>query len=231
MRKLRFTLFGFIAAALCFCGLASPACASAVIQVTPAHADAQEPLVVWVSGDGGWGKMERQVTRRLAARGAPTLGLDSLRYFAVKRSPEAAARRIAREVRAYEARHGARPIVFAGFSFGANIGPFIVHDLPKDVRSQIRLAAFLSPAKRDNLEVSPLSWLGIGTGPRVWPALSTLAPTPVLCIGGAGVFSDICPDHSLSPLFTSVQLEGGHILKDQYDVIAALLLSESLAAP
>jgi type IV secretory pathway VirJ component len=158
------------------------------------------------------------------------LGIDSLRYFARARTPEAAAQRIAGEVRTYEAHHGVRPIVFAGFSFGANIGPFIVHDLPDDVRSQIRLAAFLSPAKRDNLEVSPLSWLGIGTGPRVWPALSTLSPTPVLCIGGAGIFSDVCPDHSLSPQFTSVRLEGGHILKGQYDAITALLLGEDHAA-
>ena len=187
---------------------------------------AQEPLVVWISGDGGWGRMEKEVTRRLAAQGAPTLGVNALRYFARQRQPAQAAQTIAREIRQYDAAHGKRDIVLVGFSFGADMGPLIVHDLPDDVRSRIRLAAFLSPSERANLQVSPASWLGIGTGPRVWPALSTLAPIPVLCVGGAGVFHDICPLNTRSVNFVSVRLEGGHQLEDHYDLIAQLLLAD-----
>lgn len=193
-----------------------------VVQVpaaAPGPADA--PTVVWISGDGGWGKMERQVTQRLAARGVATIGVDSLRYFARRRTPDEAAQFVAKLVRAHA---GSGDLVVVGFSFGADFGPFLVQALPADVRGRVRLAAFLSPSKKANMRVSPASWLGIGLGPPVEPVLRGLAPTPVLCVGGAGVFSDICGADHHTRTFRVVRLDGGHTFSGRYDAITNLIL-------
>ncbi len=189
----------------------------------------QAPLIVWISGDGGWGEMEREVTTRLSARGAPILGVDSLHYFIGPHSPARAAADIARRIAAADSQWGRRPIVVAGFSFGADIGPFVVARLPQDVRARVVLAAFLSPSKRLSTQVSPVSWLGFGFGPEVWPQMAALAPTPVLCVGGVGVFNDICPNGESPPGMRSVRLVGGHELHSQYDKIADLILDEARA--
>ena len=196
------------------------------IEITPSHARATAPLVVWVSGDGGWGRLEQEVSKRLVSDGAPVIGVNTLRYFAQMRRPQAAALDIAAAIYRFDAVGSRREIVFVGFSFGADIGPYIVHDMPPDIRTRIRLAAFLSPSEKANLRVSPASWLGIGIGQRVWPALSTLAPTPVLCLGGVGVFRDICPADTHTATFTSVRVAGGHQLSGHYDLIARLLLAD-----
>jgi type IV secretory pathway VirJ component len=239
MKKSLFRLaaIAMAAAVLCAGGCASaPQTAGApwLVSVPPATiataGDVQPPMVVWISGDGGWGKMEREVTRRLAAQGVPILGVDSLRYFLIKRDPRAVAAKIAQAIKVQDEKWRRPRLVLAGFSFGADIGPFIVRDLPPDVRQRVVLAAFLSPSKRANMRASPASWLGIGIGPEVWPVMTALQPTPVLCIGGAGVFSDICPAEGAAPPgMVSVRLGGGHQLENQYDAIAQLILAHATA--
>jgi hypothetical protein len=51
----------------------------------------RQRLAVLYSGDGGWGPLDQGVARQLADNGVPTLGVDSLRYFLIKRSPREAA--------------------------------------------------------------------------------------------------------------------------------------------
>jgi type IV secretory pathway VirJ component len=192
------------------------------------RADAPDFFVIWLSGDGGWGKMEREVSMRLSAAGAPVLGISSFRYYARPRKAEDTAEEIARIVPLYAIRWGKPRFVLAGFSFGAASGPFVVQKLPAATRDKLALAAFLSPGARANFWAGPWSWLGIGFGPRVLPVMTQLGPTPVLCIGDAGVFQDICPK-APSAGMTSVRLKGGHLLTDQYDEISRLIIQA--AAP
>ncbi|HWA23414.1 MAG TPA: AcvB/VirJ family lysyl-phosphatidylglycerol hydrolase [Caulobacterales bacterium] len=213
-------------AALLFC--TGPARAALpVIEIEAAQrADAPDFFVIWLTGDGGWGKMEREVSRRLAAAGAPTVGISSFRYYARPRKSADTAAAIAALVPAYAARWGKTRFVLAGFSFGAASGPFVVRALAPAAREKLALAAFLSPGARANFWAGPWSWLGVGFGPKVAPAMAALAPTPVLCIGGAGVFGDVCPQTAPAGM-VSVHLAGGHLLTNQYDEIARLILAES----
>lgn len=200
-----------------------------VIEIEAAQrADAPDFFVIWLSGDGGWGKMERAVSTRLAAAGVPVLGVSSFRYYARPRKAADTAAAIAAVVPAYEKRWEKTRFVLAGFSFGAASGPFVVKALPAEIRQQLALAAFLSPGVRANFWAGPWSWVNLGFGPRVLPVMTQLGPTPVLCIGDAGVFEDICPK-TPSPGMTSVRLKGGHLLTDQYDEITRLIIQT--AAP
>ena len=218
----------FVAAIFALALCATPALARPVVEARPG-AEKQPFFVVWLSGDGGWGLMEREVSARLSAAGAPTVGISSLRYYARPHGPREAAREVAKLVDAYGARWGKQRFVFVGFSFGADAGPFVVADLPAATRQRLAMAAFLSPGERANFWAGPWSWLNIGLGPKVAPRLDSLAPTRVLCVGDAGIFKDICPAHA-PPGMVSKRLQGGHLLIDQYDAITQLILEQARAA-
>jgi type IV secretory pathway VirJ component len=217
---------------------AAPGCATRaapgapfwLVSVPAAKPAPDAPLIIWISGDGGWGRMEKEMTRRFAAAGVETIGVDSLRYFWRERKPEVVAREIATLVARADTEK--RRMVIAGFSFGADIAPFVVQAMAPDLRKRVTLTALLSPSRKVSLRVSPASWLGIGFGARVEPVMNALGPTPVLCIGGAGVFADICPEPSAaSPGVTSFRLTADHELHGQYDLMARLILDHAGLTP
>jgi type IV secretory pathway VirJ component len=224
-------VLGFLLIALAMltapAAVAAPPPEWAVTTTAAAEAPARDLAVIWISGDGGWGKMEKEVTSRLAAAGVPTFGVSALRYFSSSRDPKVAAAEIAAAAASWLTQTKRSKVAFVGFSFGADIGPFLVRDMPQAMREKLVLAAFLSPSEKANFQVSPASWMGIGLGPPVWPVMTALAPTKVLCIGGAGVFEDICPNGPAPTGMISVRLPGGHTLDNQYDAITRLILTES----
>src|SRR3954462_15321721 len=55
-----------------------------------------DAFVVLYSGDGGWAKADCEFAHLLAQRGLPVVGVNSVRYFAKGRTPEAAAADLAR---------------------------------------------------------------------------------------------------------------------------------------
>src|SRR5205823_14318685 len=62
----------------------------------PATGPASDTAVVFVSGDGGWAAIDKGISRVLAANGMPVTGLDALKYFWSKRTPDEAARDLQR---------------------------------------------------------------------------------------------------------------------------------------
>src|SRR6266550_1867607 len=54
----------------------------------PATSGTSDTLVVFVSGDGGWAAIDKGVSRVFAANGMPVIGLDALKYFWTRRTPD-----------------------------------------------------------------------------------------------------------------------------------------------
>ena len=61
----------------------------------PTQAD-PDSVALFVSGDGGWAGLDRELAARLAERGVSTVGFNSLRYFWHARTPEETARDVTR---------------------------------------------------------------------------------------------------------------------------------------
>ncbi|MBV9188539.1 MAG: hypothetical protein JO093_23230, partial [Acidobacteria bacterium] len=53
----------------------------------PASRGNSDTLVVFVSGDGGWAAIDREISKVLADDGMPVAGLNALQYFWTKRTP------------------------------------------------------------------------------------------------------------------------------------------------
>ncbi len=207
---------------LALAGVAQASVAPRLIE-TPAQAPG-EAMAVFYSGDGGWGPLDKGVAKVLAAEGMPVLGVNSLRYFQGKRSPQAAADDLAEQLRRHESQWDRQKIVLIGYSFGADALPAIVPLLPADLRDQIKSVVLIGTGPHGDLTFHPASWLNRATADSfpVAPALEAMKGLPMTCIYGDKERLDICP--GLPETIRKVKLSGGHHFDGDYEGLAQAVL-------
>jgi type IV secretory pathway VirJ component len=209
--------------ALAFAGIAEAAVTPRLVE-TPTTAPG-ETMAVLYSGDGGWGRLDQGVAKVLAAGGVPVLGVNSLRYFLDKRSPQQLADDLADQLRQREARWGRRKIVLVGYSFGADALPAIVPRLPADLRGQITGLVLIGTGPHGDLTFHPASWLNRPTADSfaVAPAVEALKGLPMTCIYGDKERQDICPTLPAATI-RQVRLHGGHHFDGDYTGLGEAVL-------
>lgn len=195
---------------------------------SPAAGDA---LALLLSGDGGWAGLDREVSAGLAAAGVPVIGFDSLRYFWQPRAPEEAARDVERALRHYLAAWRKERIVLIGYSFGADVLPFVVARLDADLRARVAAVTFIGLSAAASFEIRLADWIpGLGSGGLpVQPELARLQGLPMLCLFGEGERDTLCPQLAGKGV-TSVQIGRGHHLGGEYGEIARRIVARAFAA-
>ena len=129
-------------------------------------------LALLVSGDGGWAGLDQELAARLAAAGVPTVALNSLQYFWSPRTPEQTAADVARVLRHYLAAWNKQRVLLIGYSFGADVLPFVVNRLPPELRARIVSVSLLGIEAHASFEVSIADWVGSDAGgPATQPEL------------------------------------------------------------
>jgi len=69
---------------------------------------------------------------------------------------------MAKALNFYGKEWGREKYVLIGYSLGAEIVPFIVNDLPEDIKSRIASAVLMSPATSTDFEIHISNMLGMG---------------------------------------------------------------------
>ncbi|MGO9804092.1 MAG: AcvB/VirJ family lysyl-phosphatidylglycerol hydrolase [Steroidobacteraceae bacterium] len=188
-------------------------------------------LALLLTGDGGWAGLDQELAARLAASGVPTVGLNSLKYFWSKRTPEETARDVARLMRHYLAAWGKQRVLLVGYSFGADVMPFVVNRLPADLRARIASVSLLGIDSNASFEVSVSDWAGNGDGgPPTRPELAAVSHLPILCIYGEGESDSICPGLAAASGITREQVGQGHHFSGEYATLADRILTFARAA-
>jgi type IV secretory pathway VirJ component len=188
-------------------------------------------LAVLITGDGGWVGLDQGVAAALAGAGVAVVGLDSLRYFWKRRSPEETARDVGRIVAHYRAAWRRDEVFLVGYSRGADIVPFLLPRLPERERAAVRLVAMLGPSTFAEFEVHVVD---LFSAVRRSAALSTeaavraLAGAPVMCVQGEAEEDSLCPRVDGLPGVKRVVLPGGHHFAGDYARLARLIVD---AAP
>ncbi len=181
-------------------------------------------LAVILSGDGGWASIDRHLGEALQDSEVAVVGLNSLQYFWHRRTPDAAAADLARVIRHYLPAWKRDRIALIGYSFGADVLPFLAARLPADVRSRVLLVALLGAGRSADFEFRLSDWLGGGgRGSPVAPEVGRLRGMQVLCFSGRDEEDSVCPD--LPPAQAErIPLPGGHHFGGDYAGIARTLL-------
>jgi len=167
---------------------------------------------VLITGEGGWAAGDRGLSRALAARGVPVVGLSAPGYLARARTPDEMARDLARILRHYSAAWGRGRVAVIGYSRGADLAPFMVSRLPDDLRRHVAVVALLGPSEWAGFQfhlVDLVTNVHRGGDLPVAPEVARLRGTPVLCIYGSRDRGAICP--ALDPtLARPIRRTGGH---------------------
>ena len=183
-------------------------------------------MAVFYSGDGGWRDLDKQIGGILAEHGIATIGVDSLRYFWQKKTPQQVADDLAAILRHYRAAWGRSQPILLGYSFGAGILPFAFNRLPPSERATIRQISLLGVEKFAPFEFHVTEWLGVGHGDAlpVLPEIAKLDPALVQCFYGADEEDTACT----APEFDRaerIETAGGHHFDGDYAALAERIMA------
>ena len=184
-------------------------------------------MTIILTGDGGWAGLDRGLAAGLAARGIPSVGWSSLRYYWTPRTPDAAATDLARIIRHYMSEWAMNRVILVGYSFGADVLPFLVNRLPPSLRSHLRSVALLGLSDTADFEFHVSDWIGHGGGSRyrTVPEVERLN-VPVLCVRGADEDESAC--RTLKGAYvTTLDVGRGHHFSGNYGQLVDAILNRT----
>jgi type IV secretory pathway VirJ component len=191
----------------------------------PAKARDSDAMAVFLTGDGGWAGLDRNVSGDLAAAGIPVVGLNTLKYFWTPRTPKGAAEDLNRILHYYLEHWHKKKVVLAGYSLGADVLPFMATHLPRELLDRTVLIALLGPSKETAFEFHLSDWIG-GTSKGLYPVLPEvehLNGKNLLCLYGERETDSLCPlIHQ--PGARAVALKGSHHFGGNFTAIAEHIL-------
>jgi len=193
----------------------------------PAEGATNDAFAVIYSGDGGWRDLDRTLADILDAKGMSVVGVDVLRYYWKSKSPEVAARDLTRIIGYYRSRWQRRKVVLIGFSFGADVLPFLIDRLPADLRNAVSLVSLLSPERTGTFEVEPSGWFGrqSTSGIPIEPTLRHLSVIHLQCIyGAAEADTSLCTTRAAAA-DQVIRKIGGHHFDENYNQLANDILA------
>jgi type IV secretory pathway VirJ component len=184
----------------------------------PARKPGDDRLVVMLSGDGGWAAFDRGVSAVFAAQGIGAVGLDSLSYFWKQRTPAETAAAVAGIIEWYMEHWNKRRVILFGYSFGADVLPFIVNRLPPPLLAHLDRVVFAGLGPRAAFEFHLSNWLSDAPedGLPVVDEVRRMPTIRTICLYGSDEGpASACPDLKNTAVILH-ELPGDHHFNDDY---------------
>jgi type IV secretory pathway VirJ component len=186
--------------------------------------------VVHYSGDAGFNVTDKGFGRGFSAKKIPLVGINSLAYFTKARTPQTAADDLADIIRYFSKAWHVPVWVVSGYSFGADVVPFMVSRLPEDVTPQVRLVLCTSPESYADFSFHVTSWMGMSLNhdyPVVKEIVSLNRSKTVVCFYG-GDDGSSCGQELADSLIETHELKRGHRVGGNCDPILDIMIPRVL---
>ena len=187
-----------------------------------------KPLIVYISGDGGWNDFSNNLLNGLNKNGYAILGLDSKKYFWNKKTPAKFVSDLQPLINFYMKEWGKKEFIIIGYSFGADVGAFIPANLNQNTAKNIKQMLLLSPGFSTSFEVKLLDMLNSGGDSntekyKIYPELLK-ANFPVTCIFGNNDDNDFKLALKESKGIHKVVINGNHHYNDDIPMVLKTVL-------
>lgn len=190
----------------------------------PTETHSQVVAIIY-SGDGGWRDLDKEIGRKLQAGGIPVVGVDTLRYFWDRRTPEETAASLRLIIDHFTKAWSAPNVLLIGYSFGADVLPFAVNLLPASERQQIHQISLLSLGTSTDFEVHVSNWVADSARPDdlpIAPQVEKLDPNLLQCFYGVEEKDETaCVKLKGAEV---IETSGGHHFGGDYDAITRQIL-------
>ena len=124
--------------------------------------DTTKPLIFYISGDGGFNKFSTSFMQSLNKDGYAVIGLNAKDYFWNKRKPGEAAAAVEEAINGTNKEWKKKNIVLIGYSFGADVAPFILTRFSTTLTNKVNHLVLLSPSPKTDFEIHVLQMFGWG---------------------------------------------------------------------
>lgn len=118
-------------------------------------------LILYITGDGGMNTFSKNLSSGFQSAGYSVTSIDAKSYFWKKKTPDQAASDIDAYLQAQTGKRKSAQLVLIGYSFGADVMPFIVNKLPAAVQQRIKSVILLSPGATTDFEIHWSDMLGM----------------------------------------------------------------------
>lgn len=130
------------------------------VVVLPAKGNTNGPMVLLITGDGGWKGFDPVLSNQFVEKNIPVVALNALHYFWKKKTPEQATEAAEYLLKKYLKQWHKNAFILAGFSFGADVLPFIVNRLPASLLKYCEGVTLFSPGISTDFEIHVSQMLG-----------------------------------------------------------------------
>jgi len=124
------------------------------------NSSASSPLLLFITGDAGFGKFSTELCDNIHAAGYQVCAINAKAYFWNKKTPEQTSADITAYLEKQFSRRNNQQLILAGYSFGADVMPFIVNRLPNNTRKKLVSLILISPSTSTDFEIHLSDMLG-----------------------------------------------------------------------
>lgn len=125
-------------------------------------ADTAKPLLFYISGDGGFNKFSTLLMQALNKEGFAVIGLNAKDYFWSKKKPQEAANAIETAINESSKQWKKKNVVLIGYSFGADVAPFMLTHFSAAMSNKVSHLVLLSPSTKTDFEIHVMQMFGWG---------------------------------------------------------------------
>lgn len=119
-----------------------------------------KPLVLYISGDGGLNDFSKSLCAGISSKGYNIAAINSRSYFWDKKTPDQTAMDVRNYITAKLKDRASQQIILIGYSFGADVTPFIVNRLDSNLSGKLKSVILLSPSGSTDFEIHWSDLLG-----------------------------------------------------------------------
>ena len=193
--------------------------------VTRNNGENSTPLIFHISGDGGMVRFDTKMSNEYKANGYSFVALSSLKYFMTVKSPAKVAHDAVPVIQHYIKEWNKEELILVGFSFGAEITPFLYQRLPPELKQKVKLIVLLTPAKTSDFCIHVRDMIGLDKKNEIYDVSAETAnikSTKVLAIYGKKE-KNVFLKKSTQPNLKLLYIRGGHDFKDSKTIFDLIM--------
>ena len=189
------------------------------------NSDTTKPLIVYISGDGGMNSFSNSLITSLNKKGYAVLALDAKDYFWHKKEPQEFATAMNQSIATYLKAKKRNSFIVLGYSFGADVTPFLASRLPSSLHTKCKNIVLLSPSTHTDFEIKILDMLGFG-GSKDKNVVNELNKVTIPVILFFGSDEKSFPVSEITIKKDVIVMEGGHHYDNDVDDLANKIISK-----
>lgn len=185
------------------------------------------PLMFYISGDGGMNSFSTSLCETLNKRGFDVAALNAKDYFWDKKTPEQTATDVSNFLISKLTGRKDQRVVLIGYSFGADVLPFVLNRMPPSLASKIVVSYIMASSGSTDFEIHVADMFGKAKrrGVDVVTEINKIKGQRIVIVNGSDE-QDLDLSKITLQKYTHEVIPGGHHFEGNINQIANVIVKD-----